>query len=113
MANQPHSEYIDFVGFLMIHSAAADHEMAQEEKDFISRKISALEYREIRDYYKTLSDQSKVNYMKAMKTKWLKTDEAKQALLSKVVEVMGIDHEVAPEEKKVYAQIKGIIFDQS
>lgn len=110
MADYPHNEYVDFVSFIMIHAAAADHEMAQEEKDFIAQKISRLEYREIRDYYKTLSDESRMNYMKAMKEKWLKTDEGKNSLLEKVIEVMGIDHSVAPEEKKVYAEIKDLIF---
>lgn len=104
-----HEQYIDFIAYLMIHAAMADDIRTTEELALIQEKVGDAHYKSIFPFYENHASSEKTAYVLHMTKEWLHTDEAKNEMLRKVREMIGIDGEVDAEEKTLYAEMKRLI----
>jgi len=109
MYNKENEQYLDFLTYVLIHAASADHEIGDREADLIKRKASTKEYEDVLKYYRTHDPEQRVSYMKKMKEKWLHTDDSKAAVIKNVQEITGADLVLNKEEKQAYKELKSIL----
>ncbi len=106
---QKHEEYLDFLTYLMIHAAAANNEIAEEEKELIRKKVSDVEFEETYQLYQSHGDNERKDYLDKMTAKWIHSEDQKITIMGKIRDVLIADHSIDDMEKKLYNRLKDIL----
>lgn len=100
----------DFLCYVLIHAAEANNEISLLEKTAILTRTGHPNPADIHEYYLKHSEAEKQTYLESMRTKWVKNEEAKKALLENCRTVMNIDNEIDFMENAIYEQLIELLY---
>lgn len=95
-----------YLAFVLIFAAYADNELKSEELAEILECIEIDVFKEVRAYFLTLSENERVDIIRAYKDEYLGTDEMKEAALKEIRDVLHSDQRFLPMEQGFYNFLK-------
>lgn len=99
----------DFVLFLLVHAAASDLKITEEEEEHIINKYTKEHYNQMRELYKTHTDFDNMLIIHHLKDEILKTDEEKEKVYNNVEELFHVDGDYSADEKNLMVALKTIL----
>lgn len=98
-----------YMAFLLVHCAFADHHVTEEEADYLEHKFENVKLGAIRKIYAQSSDEEKKELIEAFKTQFLGHADKKAEALAHIQSLFASDDKVSKLELELKAELEALI----